>query len=499
MAFPVTEPPSTPKAGGGRHPGAGATPEGMRSICVKLQRHAAALSPAAAGAAQRRAGRRDRARRRARRHRLPQPRRGRAARRAAIAVNPKHRTVFGKRAYARLTRSAASRPTSRWCVTPARAVASVIADAGGRRREGGGGPDQRLRRNRRRRAARCRTRCSPRRGAAACASSARTASASCAPTPASTPPSRARRRAPASSRWSRSRARSAARSSTGRASAEVGFTSVVSLGGAIDVDFGEVLDFLVADEATDAILMYVEGIRDARRYLSALRAAARVKPVVALKVGRYAGGSRAASSHTGALVGSDAVFDAALRRAGSVRVKTYTQLFAAARVLATGRLPGRRAPGDRHQRRRPGRGRRRQRGRERRRRWQRCLRKPSQRLNQDLPPQWSHGNPLDIIGDAPAERFGAATRGGARRSRRGRAARDVLAGRGDRARGGGARSRRRRARQPQAGARRVARRHQPEREPRACSSRTASRTSTRRRTRSRRSRSCARTGATRRC
>src|SRR5258705_5721402 len=74
---------------------------------------------------------------------------------------------------------------------------------------------------------------------------------------------------------------------------EVGFSSVVSLGGAADVDFGEVLDFLVADTATEAILLYVEGIRDARRYLSALRAAARVKPVVALKVGRYASGSRA--------------------------------------------------------------------------------------------------------------------------------------------------------------------------------------------------------------
>src|SRR5687768_15962380 len=117
-------------------------------------------------------------------------------------------------------------------------------------------------------------------------------------------------------------------------SAQIGFSSVVSLGGAIDIDFGEVLDFLVADETTDAILLYVEGIRDARRYVSALRAASRVKPVVALKVGRHADGSRAASSHTGALVGSDAVFDAALRRAGAVRVKTYTQLFAAARVLA---------------------------------------------------------------------------------------------------------------------------------------------------------------------
>src|SRR5580765_5117118 len=119
----------------------------------------------------------------------------------------------------------------------------------------------------------------------------------------------------------------------------IGFSSVVSLGGAADLDFGELLDFLVEDEATDAALLYVEGIRDARRYLSALRAAARVKPVIALKVGRHAGGSRAVSSHTGALVGSDAVFDAALRRGGAVRVKTYTQLFAAARALAGTRRP----------------------------------------------------------------------------------------------------------------------------------------------------------------
>src|SRR3954470_6636079 len=191
-------------------------------------------------------------------------------------------------------------------------------------------------------------------------------------------------------------------------SARVGFTSVVSLGGAADVDFGEVLDFLVADPATDAILLYIEGIRDARRYLSALRAAARVKPVVALKVGRYAAGSRAASSHTGALVGSDAVFDAALRRAGTVRVKTYTQLFAAARALGGAILPqGERlailtnggGPG--------------------------VIGADSASengvplaqlspatlalLDAKLPPQWSRGNPIDIIGDAPPERFAAAT------------------------------------------------------------------------------------------
>src|SRR6185295_18686704 len=102
--------------------------------------------------------------------------------------------------------------------------------------------------------------------------------------------------------------------------AGVGFSSVVSLGAAADVDFGEVLDYLVSDPGTDAILMYVEGIHDARRFLSSLRVAAHEKPVVALKVGRYATVSSAASSHTGALVGSDAVFDAALRRCGTVRV-----------------------------------------------------------------------------------------------------------------------------------------------------------------------------------
>ena len=119
----------------------------------------------------------------------------------------------------------------------------------------------------------------------------------------------------------------------------VGFSSVVSLGAAADVDFGELLDFLIADPATDAVLMYVEGIRDARRFISALRAAARAKPVVVLKVGRHASGTRAAASHTGALMGSDAVFDAALRRGGTVRVRSYTQLFAAARILAAGLAP----------------------------------------------------------------------------------------------------------------------------------------------------------------
>ena len=322
-------------------------------------------------------------------------------------VNPKHRTVFGRRAYARLT-DLARQPDLAVVVTPAHAVESVISEAAaagvkaaviltsGFGETGAAG-----------RALQDAVLAAARRGGVRiigpnCLGIMRTdagLNATFARTPA---------RAGNLALVSQSGAICGAILDWA-ASAEVGFTSVVSLGGAMDVDFGEVLDFLVADEATDAILMYVEGIRDARRYLSALRAAARVKPVVALKVGRYAGGSRAASSHTGALVGSDAVFDAALRRAGSVRVKTYTQLFAAARVLASGRLPqGERlaivtnggGPG--------------------------VVAADSaaengvplatlsaetiKLLDQELPPQWSHGNPLDIIGDAPAARFGAATK-----------------------------------------------------------------------------------------
>ena len=111
----------------------------------------------------------------------------------------------------------------------------------------------------------------------------------------------------------------------------IGFSCVVSLGGGIDVGFGELLDLLLLDAATDGILLYVEEVGDTRTFMSALRAAARTKPVVVLKAGR--------SLEKVARVPADVVFDAALMRAGTVRVKTYTQLFAAARILAAGRIP----------------------------------------------------------------------------------------------------------------------------------------------------------------
>lgn len=194
------------------------------------------------------------------------------------------------------------------------------------------------------------------------------------------------------------------------ASAGIGFSSVVSLGGALDLDFGEVLDFLIHDRETKGILLYVEGVHDARRFMSSLRAAARVKPVIIMKVGRNAAGSHAVSSHTGALAGSDKVWDAALARAGAVRVNSSMQLFAAARLLADPRITramrGNRlaivtnggGPGvvaaDSVERN----------GLE----LATLSAVTLKALDTALPPHWSHANPVDIIGDATPERFSVA-------------------------------------------------------------------------------------------
>ena len=115
----------------------------------------------------------------------------------------------------------------------------------------------------------------------------------------------------------------------------VGFSSVVSLGPNTSVDIAQVLDFLANDRHTQSIVIYLEGISSARRFMSALRSAANVKPVVVLKAGRKPAGNEAAQTHSGAIVGSDDVFDAALRRAGAVRVRSFVELFSAARCLAS--------------------------------------------------------------------------------------------------------------------------------------------------------------------
>ncbi len=119
------------------------------------------------------------------------------------------------------------------------------------------------------------------------------------------------------------------------ASNKVGFSSVISLGSTADVDFGEILDYLVYDNRSHYILLYIEGIRNSRRFMSALRSAARIKPIILLKAGRHAAGSAAVQVHSGMLAGSDIVFDAAIRRSGVVRVKTIGQLFYASKALAS--------------------------------------------------------------------------------------------------------------------------------------------------------------------
>ena len=114
----------------------------------------------------------------------------------------------------------------------------------------------------------------------------------------------------------------------------VGFSHFISLGNAADIDFGDLLDYLGRDPGTHAILLYAESISAARKFMSAARATARAKPVIVVKSGRTAASARAAQSHSGALAGSDAVYDAAFRRAGILRVDTLRELFDAAEILS---------------------------------------------------------------------------------------------------------------------------------------------------------------------
>lgn len=187
----------------------------------------------------------------------------------------------------------------------------------------------------------------------------------------------------------------------------VGFSQIVSLGDMADVDVGDCLDMLAGDMHTRAIVMYLETIPNPRKFISAARAAARVKPVIAIKSGRHEQSAKAAATHTGALSGADRVVDAALLRAGILRVKGLAELFDAAETIARftplkrarvgivtngggagvlaidqlidckGELAALSAA-------------------------------TIERLNVVLPPTWSHANPVDIIGDAPPERYKAA-------------------------------------------------------------------------------------------
>ncbi len=187
----------------------------------------------------------------------------------------------------------------------------------------------------------------------------------------------------------------------------IGFSHVVSLGDMADVDFSDMLDYLAADAGTRAILLYIEGITNGRKFMSAARAAARTKPVLVLKAGHSAAGAKAAHSHTGALAGSDAVFGAAFARAGMLRVATMAELFEATETLALTREQ----KGDRLAIVSNGGG-------------AGVLATDAlaaqggtlaalapetiAALDKVLPPTWSRGNPIDIIGDAPGARYAAA-------------------------------------------------------------------------------------------
>jgi acetyltransferase len=122
-------------------------------------------------------------------------------------------------------------------------------------------------------------------------------------------------------------------------SAGIGFSMFGSLGSMIDVDFGDMIDFLGDDGATRSILIRMEGVGDARKFMSAARGFARRKPIIVLKPGRFAESARAAYFHTEAVGGEDAVYEAAFRRAGVVRVRELGELFAAAEVLDSNKLP----------------------------------------------------------------------------------------------------------------------------------------------------------------
>jgi acetyltransferase len=187
----------------------------------------------------------------------------------------------------------------------------------------------------------------------------------------------------------------------------IGFSRFISLGEALDVDFGDVVNDLASDPKTKSILLYIESIRDARKFLSAARAAARNKPVVAIKSGRVAEAAHAAKSHTGALAGADDVFEAAMARSGVLRAYDFDELFSVVETLArAGRVRGNRlaivtnggGPGvmavDALI---PGGG-----------RLAELSDETMKALDAALPETWSQANPVDIIGDAPPERYAAA-------------------------------------------------------------------------------------------
>ena len=187
----------------------------------------------------------------------------------------------------------------------------------------------------------------------------------------------------------------------------VGFSMFASLGSMLDLDFGDLIDFLGSDPSTRSIILYVEGIGNARKFMSAARGFARSKPIIVLKAGKYNTGAKAVQSHTGALAGDFEVYDAAFKRVGVVRVDEIGDLFNCASVLDSKRLPTgpklaivTNAGG-------PGviasdyitdlKG-----------ELAKLTDRSMKALDEHLPPFWSHGNPIDVLGDADTVRYGLA-------------------------------------------------------------------------------------------
>ena len=187
----------------------------------------------------------------------------------------------------------------------------------------------------------------------------------------------------------------------------VGFSHVVSIGDAADVDLGDMLDYLAGDVTSKAVFLYIESVTHAAKFMSAARRCARAKPVIAIKSGRHPEGAKAAASHTGALAGSDQGYDAALRRAGILRVLDLDEMFDAAEVLArVKKMSGSRLAivtngggvgvlaadtlADLHGT------------------LAALEAKTLETLDKALTATWSHGNPVDIIGDAGPDRYRAA-------------------------------------------------------------------------------------------
>ena len=184
----------------------------------------------------------------------------------------------------------------------------------------------------------------------------------------------------------------------------MGFSYFVSLGSMLDVDFGDIIDFLGNDPEVSSIVMYVESLTQYRNFMSAARAVSRVKPIIVFKAGRSKAGAMATASHTGAMAGEDDVYDAAFKRAGIVRVKTFEELFDCAEFIAKQPKPlgkglaivtNSGGPGVIATDSLSDYG------------VEPVVLKPEtiSRLNKILPPFWSHSNPVDMLGDASSERY----------------------------------------------------------------------------------------------